>query len=88
MSRYKGRASSKSLERDFPHIVETIVPLGGFGRTLDKMHEWHTHRGIHAIQSTGRRDKDGRNYIRWCFADSVVAAQFVNEFGGAVGRLD
>jgi len=44
MSRYKGRASPKSLERDFPHIVEMRVPLGGFGAKLDAMHEWHTKR--------------------------------------------
>jgi hypothetical protein len=31
MRRYKGRASFKIIERDFPHIVEMLVPLGGFG---------------------------------------------------------
>jgi hypothetical protein len=33
-------------------------------------------------------DSKGRDYVRWCFADPHVAAQFVNEFGGAVGKLD
>ena len=61
MSRYKGRTSPKSIERDFPHIVETIVPLGGFGKTLDAMLEFHTRNGIRAINSTGRRDENGRN---------------------------
>ena len=32
MTRYKGRASPKAIEREFPHIVETIVPEGGFGK--------------------------------------------------------
>jgi hypothetical protein len=64
------------------------VPLGGFGTKLDAMHEWHTKRRIPALLSTGRRDEYSRNYIRWCFADPHVAAQFVNEFGGAVGKLD
>jgi len=32
MSRYKGRSSAKTVERDFPHIVEMAVPLGGFGK--------------------------------------------------------
>jgi hypothetical protein len=51
MSRYKGRASPKSLERNFPHIVEMRVPLGGFGAKLDAMHEWHTKRtSAHFIQ--------------------------------------
>ena len=37
-------------------IVETIVPLGGFGKTLDAMLEFRTRNGIRAINSTGRRD--------------------------------
>jgi hypothetical protein len=32
MTRYKGRASPKAIEREFPHIVEMIVPEGGFGK--------------------------------------------------------
>jgi hypothetical protein len=49
MSRYKGRTSPKLIERDFPHIVETLVPLGGFGKTLDAMLEFHTRNGIRAL---------------------------------------
>jgi hypothetical protein len=41
---YKGRPSAKAIEKDFPHIVEMRLPLGGFGKTLDAMHEWHTKR--------------------------------------------
>ena len=81
MSRYKGRTSSKAIERDFPHIVETIVPPGGLGKTLDAMFEFHTRNGIRAINSTGRRDENGRDYIRWCFADREIAAAFAAEFG-------
>ena len=84
MSRYKGRTSPKSIERDFPHIVETIVPLGGLGKTLDAMFEFHTRNGIRAINSTGRRDENGRNYIRWCFADREIAAAFAAEFSAKV----
>jgi hypothetical protein len=80
MSRYKGRTSPKSIERDFPHIVETIVPLGGLGKTLDAMFEFHTRNGIRAINSTGRRDENGRDCIRWCFADREIAATFAHKF--------
>ena len=38
MSRYKGRVSARAIERDFPHVVETVVPKGGLGKTLDAMH--------------------------------------------------
>jgi hypothetical protein len=50
MPRYKGRASPKEIERDFPHMVEMRVPLGGFGSKLNAMHRWHEARGIRAIQ--------------------------------------
>jgi hypothetical protein len=80
MSRYKGRANPKSIERDFPHIVEMRVPEGGFGKKLDAMYEWHTRRSIRAINSTGRRDETGRDIIRWCFADRALAEAFADEF--------
>ena len=80
MTRYKGRPSAKSNERDFPHIVEMIVPEGGFGKALDAMYEWHIHRGIRAINSAGRRDENNRDYIRWCFADPALAQAFADEF--------
>jgi hypothetical protein len=46
MPRYKGRASAKEIEKDFPHIVEMRVPLGGFGSKLNAMHRWHKTRCI------------------------------------------
>ena len=64
MPRYKGRASPKAIEKDFPHIVEMRVPLGGFGSKLNAMHRWHEARGIRAIHSTGRRDENNRDIIR------------------------
>ena len=80
MTRYKGRPSAKSIERDFPHIVEMIVPEGGFGTRLNAMYEWHSARGIRAINSTGRRNENGRDHIRWCIADADTAAEFAAEF--------
>ncbi|MFZ0027887.1 MAG: hypothetical protein WBV76_19535 [Pseudolabrys sp.] len=80
MTRYKGRASPKAIEREFPHIVEMILPEGGFGRTLDAMFDFHARHGIRAINSTGRRDENGRDIIRWCFADPKLAEAFANEF--------
>jgi hypothetical protein len=81
MTRYKDRARPKAIERDFPHIVETIVPLGGFGKRLNEMYDFHARHGIRAINSTGRRNENGRDIIRWCFSDSAVAAEFAKEFG-------
>jgi hypothetical protein len=80
MSRYRGRAGSKAIEKDFPYIVEMQVPLGGFGKRLDAMYEWFTRHGIKPLTSTGRRDEHNRDYIRWCFADSEMAKAFAAEF--------
>jgi hypothetical protein len=55
MSRYKGRASAKSLTRDFPYAVETVVPPGCFGSTMDRMTSSTALRGIRAMSGPGRR---------------------------------
>ena len=81
MSRYKGRTSPTSIERDFPHIVETVVPEGGLGKTLDAMHDFHSRHGVRARLGLGRRNENGRDIVRWCFSDSAVAAEFAKEFG-------
>jgi hypothetical protein len=44
--RYKGRPSAKTIVREFPFVVEIMVPEGGLGRRLDDMHEFHRQRGI------------------------------------------
>jgi hypothetical protein len=72
MARYKGRVSARAIERDFPHVVETVVPEGGLGKTLDAMHAFHKRHKIEAHTGKGRRDKNGRDYIRWCFANPDV----------------
>jgi hypothetical protein len=46
MTRDKVRTSFISLERVFPHIVEMIVPEGGFGKTQDAMYDFHARHGI------------------------------------------
>ena len=80
MSRYKGRTSARAIERDFPHIVETVVPPGGLGERLDDMYDFHAHHGIRARLGLGRRDENGRDIIRWCFADSAIAEAFAASF--------
>ena len=50
MTRYKGRASAKAIEKDFPHIVEMQVPLGGFCSKLNAMYQWHETRGMEVAE--------------------------------------
>jgi len=79
MSRYKGRASLKLIESKFPHHVDMMVPEGGFGRLLSAMHDWHDDHGIEAVRGQSRRE-NGRDIIRWCFADLGMAMLFQKEF--------
>ena len=80
VTRYKGRASAKSIARDFPHVVEILVPLGGFGRQLDEIYEFHRQRGIQARTLPGRREGE-RDIARWAFADKTIADEFAAKFG-------
>jgi uncharacterized protein CbrC (UPF0167 family) len=57
-----------------------IVPLGGLGKKLDEMYEWHRARGIQDRRGRSRRDENGRDIIRWCFADPTVAEEFTAKF--------
>jgi hypothetical protein len=79
VTRYKGRQSAKAVEKDFPHFVDTVVPLGGLGNTLDAMYEFHTRHGIRPQRGQGRHDANG-SVIRWCFADLAIAEAFASEF--------
>jgi hypothetical protein len=81
MTRYKGRASAKAVERDFPHFVEFPIPEGGLGDRLNAMHDWHLARGIQARHGQSRRDENGQYFIRWCFGDAAMAKSFAAVFG-------
>jgi len=81
MVRYKGRTSTKEIERHYPHIVELMVPLKGFGTTLNDMHKWHSTRGIPTQRGSGRY-REGRHYVRWCFGGQEDATAFQAAFGG------
>jgi hypothetical protein len=81
MSRYKGRPGHKTIERDFPHVVEVAVPPGGLGKRLDAMHDFHAERGISACLGRGRHE-DGKDHLRWYFSEARTAVSFAAEFGG------
>ena len=84
MSRYKGRMSAKSVEKDYPHFVDIEVPLGGLGSRLNAMYKFHNQRGIESKRGHGRHDANGA-VIRWCFADEAMAREFEREFATKEG---
>jgi hypothetical protein len=81
MRRYKGGTKASSIERDFPHHVEFMVPEGGFGKRLHEMHKWHHARSIAARHGRTRRDDSGW-YVTFCFADAKAAQAFSARFAG------
>ena len=83
MPHYKGRNSLKAIESAFPHHVNMPVPDGGLGKHLDTMYKWHGARGIQAVHGRGWRE-NGRDIIRWCFADAKIAKAFASEFGSSL----
>jgi len=85
MGGYKGQIKTTEIERRYPHIVELLVPLKGFGTTVNDMHDWHSIRGIQTQRGSGRYHK-GRHYVRWCFVGSEDAKAFQYEFGGELIR--
>jgi hypothetical protein len=74
-----GMARYKFIERDFPHIVETLVSERGLGSKRDAMNDFHARHGIKAHLRHGRY-KDGCRYIRWYFAHRQMAVKFRAKF--------
>ena len=74
------------MEREFPHVVEIAVPLGGLGKRLDAMHDFHNVCGITPCLGRGRR-KDTRDYLRWYFFDRKTAAAFAEKCDGNLSAL-
>ena len=81
--RYKGRPSNKTIARDFPFIVEIVVPPGGFGKRLNAMDTFHNQRGIQ-VAHVRHRHEDDSDFALWCFARRAIAEEFAAEFGGTL----
>jgi hypothetical protein len=76
----------RSIERDFPHIVETAV-RHGWGGTRDAMKDFHARHGLQP-HAKRRRYKDGSCYMRWCFADRDMAEAFAAKFAKDIVPLN
>lgn len=77
--RYKGRTTTKQIERQYPYWVDMPIPEGGLGRNLDRMNDWHSERGIPVRTGSG-----GLWVVRFCFADKTDAEAFGAAFQGRV----
>jgi hypothetical protein len=86
-----GFVSSRSLdgseitgymnERDFPHVVELVLPPEGFRSVLLEIDAFHRERRIPVRRGRSRHEAE-QFYIRFCFPDTATADAFRNRFGG------
>jgi hypothetical protein len=70
-------------QRDFPFVVQIVVPDGGFGCTLDAINAWH-----HYWRNTQRRGPPQRfgerEFWSWGFEGLEIAKSFRHRFGGEI----
>jgi hypothetical protein len=70
-------------ERNFPFVVQIVVPDDGFGSKLDAINAWHLYSKNK--QRRGRLQSIGeKKFWRWCFKDFETAEKFRQRFGGDV----
>jgi hypothetical protein len=66
-------------ERDYPDMVELLLPSGGLRSRSDEMHSFRRERSIKQRRGRGSY-ADGQFYVRFCFADSADADAFRYRF--------
>jgi hypothetical protein len=84
-------------ERDYPHIVEVMVPPASklatleaawaWHQTYNAMHEWHRTRFLESRTGHGRTEEQNREFVcfvRFCFKDPRDAEGFKARFGGCL----
>ena len=68
-------------ERDFPHLVELVLPLGPFRSVFLEIDAFHRERRIPVRRGRSRHEAE-QFYIRFCFPDTATADAFRSRFGG------
>jgi len=81
MTRRKSEFVRLTNEREFPHLVELVLPLEGFRDVLLQIDAFHRERRIPVRRGRSRYEVKPF-YIRFCFPDAVTADAFRNRFGG------
>jgi hypothetical protein len=81
MTRHKREVVGLTNERDFPHLVELVVPPEGLRDVFLEIDAFHRERRI-PVQRGRNRHVAERFHIRFCFSDTTTADAFRNRFGG------
>jgi hypothetical protein len=81
MSCRKREIAPRMENRDFPHLVELVLPPGGLGEGDLAIAAFHKERRI-AARFGNVGHNDGEFCVTLCFADSADADAFQRRFGG------
>jgi hypothetical protein len=79
--RRKSEFVRRTNERNFPHLIELVVPLEGFHGVFLDIDAFHRERHIPVRRGRSRYEVNPF-HIRFCFADAASADAFRNRFGG------
>jgi hypothetical protein len=79
--RRKSEFVRRTNERDFPHLIELVVPVEGFDSVSAEIDAFHRERHIPVRRGRSRYNVKPF-YIRFCFSDPATADAFRNRFGG------
>ena len=79
----KGKVTNNRTDRDYPHQVAILIPLGGLGARSMAMHAWCDGRGlVYRTRADRRRGPTPSDHVRFCFANAAEANAFHAQFGG------
>jgi hypothetical protein len=79
--RRKSEFARRTNERDFPHLVELVLPLEASHTFFQEIDAFHRERHIPVRRGRSRYEVKPF-YIRFCFPDGATADAFRNRFGG------
>jgi hypothetical protein len=78
----KGEMTKRRIDRDFPHQVAILIPVGGLVARLMAMHKFCDTRSMSYKTRSDLRREPIADYVRFCFGDAAHADAFMAEFGG------
>ena len=81
MTRRKREIIGLRNERDFPHLVELVLPPEGFRSVFLEIDAFHRDRRLPVRRGRTRHEAE-KLHIRFCFPDTATADAFRNRFGG------
>ena len=80
------RWTAHRAEREFPYIVELVMPKSGLGVSLScEVTRFHSSRNI-PLRFGRTRQQNGRLFCRYCFSDPRQAETFRAQFADEAGN--